>query len=137
MLMLGQLISACDLYRYYKWLPELEKEGGYHDNCSDNLHTALQEALAGATNDVDGLNLSKIVAGLKGHTPDPLNLFMNIPWRDDKVGEIDWEVPASKPGDYVELEAQRDLVVAMSACPQDVVKINAGNPVEAHFEVLD
>ena len=115
----------------------LEQQAGYHENCSDNLHIALQQALASATNDIDGLNLSKIVAGLKGHTPDPLNLFMNIPWRDDKVGKIDWEAPRSKPGDYVELEAQRDLIIAMSACPQDIVNINGKDPTEAHFEVLD
>ena len=98
---------------------------------------ALQQALAGSSNDADGLDLSKIVAGLKGHTPDPLNLFMNIPWRDEKVGKIDFESTVSKPGDYVELEAQRDCVVAMSACPQDVVKINGKDPTEAHFELLD
>lgn len=117
--------------------PLIARQSGYHENCSDNLHIALQQALAGATNDIDGLNLSKIVAGLKGHTPDPLNLFMNIPWRDEEVGKIDWEPPQSKPGDYVELEAQRDLIVAMSACPQDIVNINGKEPVEAHYEVLD
>ncbi|KAL9061572.1 MAG: hypothetical protein Q9162_000104 [Coniocarpon cinnabarinum] len=119
------------------FLPELEQQGGYHENCSDNLHIALQQALASATNDADGLDLSKIVAGLKGHTPDPLNIFMNIPWRDGKVGQIDWERPQSKPGDYVELEAQRDLVVAMSACPNDVTDINGGKPTDAHYEIID
>jgi uncharacterized protein YcgI (DUF1989 family) len=36
----------------------------------------------------------------------------------------------------VVLEALRDLVVVMSACPQDVLTINGKNPVDAHYEVL-
>jgi uncharacterized protein YcgI (DUF1989 family) len=29
-----------------------------------------------------------------------------------------------------------DCICAMSACPQDILPINAGKPVEAHFEVM-
>jgi len=69
------------------------------------------------------------------HTPEPLNLFMNIPWRDD--GKLAFEAPVSKPGDYVVFRAEMDCVVAMSACPQDLLPINgkSGKPTEAHFEV--
>jgi uncharacterized protein YcgI (DUF1989 family) len=35
------------------------------------------------------------------------------------------------------LEALRDVVVVMSACPQDVLTINGGKPVDAHFLVYD
>jgi uncharacterized protein YcgI (DUF1989 family) len=60
---------------------------------------------------------------------------MNIPVKAN--GEIEWGVPRSKAGDYVILRAEMDVVVAMSACPQDILPINDGKPVEVHFEILD
>jgi uncharacterized protein YcgI (DUF1989 family) len=66
--------------------------------------------------------------------PSPLNLWMNIPIMGD--GSIDWKEPVSKPGDYVVLKAQMDCIVAMSACPQDIVCINAHAPTEAHYELI-
>ena len=41
------------------------------------------------------------------------------------------------PGGYVRLRVEMDLVIAFSACPQDILPINgsAGKPVEAHFTV--
>ncbi len=74
--------------------------------------------------------------GLKPpEVPSPLNLWMNIPINSD--GSIDWKEPVSKPGDYVVLRAAMDCIVAMSACPQDIVCINAGAPTEAHYQILD
>ena len=61
-------------------------------------------------------------------------MWMNIPIGSD--GSAGWEPPVSKPGDYVMLRAQMDCIVVMSACPQDKVPINAGDPVEAHFQIL-
>jgi uncharacterized protein YcgI (DUF1989 family) len=109
------LIAACDRYRY-------EELGcaGYHDNCTDNLARALAE-----------LGLAP------PETPSPLNLFMNIPWTTD--GALAFEPPVSTPGSAVMLRAEMDLVIAFSACPQDVLPINgsARQPTEAHFAVLD
>ena len=108
------LMAACDRWRY-----GLLGVEGYHDNCADNLTHALAEL---------GLQES--------HTPAPINLFMNIPWQMD--GGLSWEAPLSRPGDYVLLRAEMDCVVAMSACPQDLLPINGktGNPTEAHFEFV-
>ncbi len=108
------LMAACDNYRY-----GLLGCSEYHDNCSDNLHAALSEL---------GLEAPK--------TPSPLNLFMNIPWTGE--GALSFEAPVTSPGDYVVLRAEMDLVVAFSACPQDILPINGrlGKPVEAHFQVL-
>jgi uncharacterized protein YcgI (DUF1989 family) len=38
----------------------------------------------------------------------------------------------------VTLRAELDCILAMSACPQDILPINgrAGKPTEAHFEIL-
>lgn len=105
-------IAACDIYRYQGL-----GVAHYHDNCADNLHAGLSDL------------------GLKApEVPSPLNLWMNIPIKQD--GSIGWEKPVSKPGDYVVLKAEMDCIVAMSACPQDIVCINAGAPTEAHYEVL-
>jgi len=107
------LMAACDLQRY-----GLLGVKGHHDNCRDNLHAALAEL---------GL---KIPA-----TPSPLNLFMNIPWTAD--GRLAWGEPVSTPGSYVRFRAEMDLVVAFSACPQDILPINgvSGKTTEAHFSV--
>jgi uncharacterized protein YcgI (DUF1989 family) len=109
------LIAACDRYRY-----ELLGYPGYHANCTDNLAAGL-----------DAIGLTP------PETPSPLNLFMNIPVRDDNA--IDFLPPVSTPGSYVTLRAEMDCVVAFSACPQDMIPINGAEmkPVEAHFEVLD
>jgi uncharacterized protein len=107
------LMAACDRWRY---------EGlgvqGYHDNCQDNLFQGLAEL---------GLSPPEV--------PSPLNLFMHIPWTLE--GQVSFDPPVSTPGSYVVLRAEMDLVVAFSACPQDILPINgrAGKPTEAHFSV--
>lgn len=50
-------------------------------------------------------------------------------------GAVSFEAPVSRKGDYVILEAVQDCIVVMSACPQDILKINNQNPTEAHFVV--
>ena len=62
---------------------------------------------------------------------------MNIPWEAD--GSLAFGAPVTKPGDRVLFEANLDVVVAFSACPQDILPINgeARQPTEAHFEILD
>ena len=106
------IIAACDDYRY-----GLLGCKDYHDNCTDNLIAAMRA----------------IHAPLP-EVPQPLNLWMNIPVKPD--GRIEWGEPLSKPGDYVTLRAEMDVVVAMSACPQDILPINSGKPVEVHYEVI-
>jgi uncharacterized protein YcgI (DUF1989 family) len=108
------LIAACDSERYI-----LLGVREYHDNCTDNLFAAMQ-----------ALGLTP------PECPSPLNLFMNIPWRPD--GTLSFAPPTTKPGDYVTLRAELDCIVALSACPQDILPINgeAGKPTEAHFEVI-
>ena len=107
------LMAACDIYRYQQLGCML-----YHENCDDNLHAAMKEIDLSAPS-----------------TPSPLNLWMNIPV--GTTGDCGWEPPVSKPGDFVCLRAVMDCIIVMSACPQDLVPINAGNPVEAHFQILD
>jgi uncharacterized protein len=110
------LIAACDRYRYAFLGVE-----DYHDNCTDNLFAGMREL---------GLEPAEV--------PSPLNLFMNIPWKAD--GQLGFEAPPRPvPGSYVRLRAEMDLVIAFSACPQDILPINgkAGKPVEAHFSIAE
>src|SRR5580700_1076153 len=109
------LFAACDRWRY-----ELLGAPGYHDNCTDNLAAGLQ-----------ALGL------VPPETPAPLNLFMNIPVIDGNRVEV--RPPVSTPGSYVTLRAEMDCVLALSACPQDMIPINGASmhPTEAHVEVLD
>jgi uncharacterized protein len=109
------LFAACDRWRY-----EMLGCTEYHDNCTDNLATAL-EAL--------GIEPPE--------TPAPLNLFMNIPVVDGNRVEI--RPPVSTPRSYVTLQAEMNCIVAFSACPQDILPVNGLNmqPTAAHFEVLN
>ncbi|KAF1832557.1 hypothetical protein BDW02DRAFT_570945 [Decorospora gaudefroyi] len=130
------LIAACDRWRY----SELGVNG-YHESCTDNFWDAIH---ALATSDSVGTEEKEALKALQeklgGRIPDPFNLFMNIPITQDGEGAkrgLSFEEPKTKAGDYVVLEALRDVVVAMSACPQDVLTVNGKNPVNAHFQVLD
>jgi uncharacterized protein YcgI (DUF1989 family) len=77
----------------------------YHRSCTDNYHEALRRE-----------NIEH------GFTPASLNLFMNVPVKAD--GAVDRVPPATAAGDYVVLRADIDLVLVLSACPQDITPIN-------------
>jgi uncharacterized protein YcgI (DUF1989 family) len=94
------LLCPCNLAIY--------KELGctdYHRSCTDNFHEALAE---------QGVSCS--------YTPASLNLFMNVPVAED--GSVQRVPPRSKAGDRVTLLAEMDVMVVLSACPQDITPIN-------------
>jgi uncharacterized protein YcgI (DUF1989 family) len=121
------LIAACDPARYKGLKVENWEQ---HGSCSENLVLALKEL-----NERAGLKGNKAVGGdvTVNTVPAPLNLFMNIPWDED--GDVAFASPKSKKGGFVRMKAERDIVVVMSACPQDVLDINAKKPTDAHFIV--
>lgn len=109
-------MAACDRHRY-----ELLGVKGYHRNCLDNMVEALR-----------ALGLEPPVPILAS-----LNIFMNIAVQPD--GRTLATLPAvSKPGDFVTLRAEMDCVVAFSACPQDIVRIQGADnvPKPAHLAIL-
>ena len=107
------LLAACDRYRY-------EKLGckEYHRNCTDNFWEAMVE-----------LNLKPI------ELPSPFNLWQNTPVEAD--GTIRPNPPESKKGDYIEMRAEMNLVICLSACPQDITSICGNRPRSAHFQIHD
>ena len=108
------LMAACDRYRY-----ELLGCADYHDNWTDNLFAALGE-----------------LGETPPETPSPLNLFMNIPIIDGRY--VEFLPPVCTAGQSVAFRTKMDLIIAFSACPQDILPVNgvARMPTEAHFRVL-
>jgi uncharacterized protein YcgI (DUF1989 family) len=104
------LFAACDPKRY----EALEAPG--HANC----RTALADALQGFGVDYD-------------HIPDPVNWFMNVAIR--QRGELEIREPLSERGDQVQLTALMDLVIAVSACPQDLLPTNGTKPSDILIRV--
>lgn len=71
---------------------------GHHPNCHDNLAAALRQA------------------GVQpGPIPNALNFFMHVDVAPD--GRLSFAPPGSKAGDWMELRAEMDLAVAVTACP--------------------
>jgi len=68
-----------------------------HPNCFDNLVTNLINY---------GVQASKITI--------PFNIFMNI--EISRQGKIIIHSPLSKAGDYIELRAEMDMIVGVTAC---------------------
>ena len=101
------LIAACDPERYR----ELGVHGP-HASCAENLRHAFPGA---------------------PFVPQPVNLFMNIPVVD---GEVEFLPASTQPGDSVTLRALADVDVVLSACPQDVLRINGGEPTPLRIELL-
>ena len=108
-------LAACDVYRY-------ERLGakGYHRNCTDNLAEAMRAEDLGLVT-----------------TPCPLNLWENATVQPDGAQVI--APPVAAPGDFVILRAELDLIVVLSACPQDMAPTNGvnGTPQDGHFAVLE
>ena len=97
-------MPACDPSRF-----ALLGAQGWHASCQENL----QKAMAALGHDDIEI-------------PQPINLFMNIPVGLD--ASIGFERAQTKAGDSVTLRSELDVVVAVSACPQDMIPINSLEP---------
>ena len=91
--------TRCDPYTH-----RLLSGGTYHHCC----HSNLTRALAAET----GLSLVRA----EGHVHDVLNVFMCTGFTTD-TGQYFMKTSPARPGDYLELFAEIDLLGALSACP--------------------
>ena len=107
------LIAPCDPARFEQLGVE-----GWHASCQENL----QKVMA-------GFGFPSVVV------PQSINLFMNIPVQQD--GSIKWLAAPTKPGDSLTVRAEMDLIIALSACPQDIIVINDKSPSPMALEVLE
>ena len=63
--------------------------------------------------------------------PCAFNLFMNVPVGAD--GKLRVEPPVSRPGDYIRLRAEMDLIIGLTAC--SAFASNGGRFKPIHYEV--
>lgn len=63
--------------------------------------------------------------------PCAFNLFMNVPVARD--GSLRVDPPVSRPGDYVRLRAETDLIVGLTAC--SAYASNGGSFKPIHYEI--
>ena len=82
---------------------------GYQPNCRDNFLRELAKF---------GMGAKDIVANV--------NFFMYVPVGEN--GEMDMGPSISKPGDYVDLRAESDVLAIISNCPQINNPVNDYNP---------
>ena len=106
------LYASCSLEMYRKQYGVT----GYHANCHDNLCQGLRQL---------------------GLQPDPLptsfNFFMSVNVAPD--GKLSFDPPRSRAGDSLELRAEMDLAVVVTACPASACNGGAA-PRPLAFEVV-
>ena len=91
--------TRCDPYTH-----KLLSGGDYHHCCHSNLTNALAEELNRPPAEVEGL------------VHDVLNVFMCTGFSRD-TGQYLMKASPVRPGDYLELFAEIDLIGGLSACP--------------------
>ena len=105
------LMSACDPRRYV-----LLGHEGHHRSCAENLCHVMEEA------------------GKTTHElPSPFNIFQNVVIGDN--GSLSIDPPRVEPGEYLEMRAETDLLVVVSACPMDLAETNGPDGTTRPIEI--
>jgi uncharacterized protein YcgI (DUF1989 family) len=86
---------------------------GHHPSCFENLYTNL--APFGITPDA---------------IPSTFNIFMNVIVQPN--GELKLDPPISKAGDYIDLRAEMDLIVGVTACSAELSNGGSFKPIDVH-----
>ncbi|AJY73895.1 DUF1989 domain-containing protein [Paenibacillus beijingensis] len=107
------MYPCCDPMRYL-----IDYGVADHRNCRNNLFESLKEY------EVDYWRV-----------PDPVNLFQNTPLNADGSFAQPQE-PKTSAGDYVIFQALADVVVGISACPQDMNPLCGWNVSDIKAEIL-
>ncbi|WP_027416653.1 DUF1989 domain-containing protein [Aneurinibacillus terranovensis] len=108
------LYPCCDPMRY-----KLDFGVDGHQNCRENFTHALKEY---------GIDYWRV--------PDPFNIFQNSPLNPDGTFGPSTE-PKSKAGDYVVFRALTDLIIGISACPQDMTPLNGFHITDIKANIVD
>ena len=83
----------------------------YHPSCYENLWRSLS------------------AFGVEPHEiPTSFNLFMNV--TVDETGRLSVRPPLSKPADFIELRAERDLVIGLTACSAEMSNNYSFKPID-------
>jgi len=140
--LMGSVYPAPGIYaKYYSMDQEplveiVQDTCGRHDAfglaCTARYYADL--GYPGHVNCSDNMNRSLAPYGVKPRAGWPaINFFFNT-FLDDS-NAIGFDDPWSRPGDYVLLRAQSDLVCVSSACPCDVDPANGWNPTDIQVRV--
>ncbi|MEE9301948.1 MAG: DUF1989 domain-containing protein [Alphaproteobacteria bacterium] len=97
-------VASCDIF-LYKGLGVR----GYHRSCTDNFWQACAD-----------------IGIAPPHMPGPLNLFQHTLVEPDE--SYIYPLPTARPGCYVTLRAEQDLVIVFSACPFDLPQYPVNGP---------
>jgi uncharacterized protein YcgI (DUF1989 family) len=89
---------------------------GHHPSCFENLYTALAPF---------GVKPEQI-----GTT---FNIFMNVEVTPE--GKVEVKPPLSKPGDFIALRAEMDMVCALTSCSAENSNNGSFKPID--YEILD
>lgn len=88
---------------------------GHHPSCFENLCKAFERH------------------GVKpGQISTTFNIFMNVKVGAD--GQVSVEAPTSKPGDFIELRAEMDMVCALTACSAEQSNNGTFKPID--YEIV-
>jgi uncharacterized protein len=93
-----------------------------HRSCSNSFAEALAEF---------GLTLEDI------YSPASINLFANISIESTGDGRIHLLSPTARAGDLVEFRAEMDVLVVVSACPDDVSPLNGHSCKPIAIQIVD
>jgi uncharacterized protein YcgI (DUF1989 family) len=88
-----------------------EGHEGYHPSCFENLAHTLERFGVGGDD-----------------IPTTFNVFMNVEVL--RSGELRIKPPLSKPGDFIDLRAEMDLVVGVTACSAEKSNNHALKPID-------
>lgn len=110
---------------------------GRHDfllaPCSSEMFERLY-GVSGHPSCFDNLATNLVRHGVPGdRIPTTLNLFMTVT-ADPVTGQIEIGPPSSGPGDHVDLQAECDLVVGVTACAAEITNDGTLKPIDV--EVL-
>lgn len=89
----------------------LYKHQGHHPSCFENLSVNLKEY---------GIKPSQITT--------TFNIFMNV--KVDPLGKVTVGVPISKPGAYIDLRAEMDMVCGLTACSAEGSNNGTFKPID-------
>lgn len=87
---------------------------GHHPSCFENLHTNLAQF---------GITPNMI--------PTTFNIFMNVEVAPD--GELTIKPPRSKAGDAIDLRAEMDLIVGVTACSAEMSNNYSFKPIDVEI----
>ncbi|WP_410770310.1 DUF1989 domain-containing protein [Fontibacillus sp. BL9] len=126
--------------KYRPMLKLLKDTVGKHDllspACRPEMYSLLYNKEMPVKNCYD--NLNQALSAFEIPAPSqhcPFNVFMNTVVTPDHAIEV--RTALSSPGDYVELLAEMDLIIAISACPNEQSAGNGYHSTPIRVEVYD